>query len=420
VSQPIRATDVEPENVDWLWPNPKPEDGRIPRGMLVFVAGRPDQGKGLFVVRVAADVSNGTATGRPERVLYSAIEDSQGLMTRPRLEAAGANLDNVFLWKCRIPERLKELEAHVIRRQISLVVFDPVAAHLSHGISRHSDNIRSVLNPLAEIAENTGVTFLFVDHALKRVRQGGHPLDAVGGSGSGLPAACRMGYVFGQDPNDADMRYLCNVKSNLREKPSEVQFEIDVVDTELVANVPSVLVLDTDVTFDPMRLFDNKKRDGNSGRGDRRAAAAEWLTNYLLKNGKTHSKTVIEDAKQMGLTTKTLRRAASDMGVVITFGRGATWDLPQDVKDALAPTTPAPQPKDGVTEEQLEEAGADTVSEEELAKLAAEAEAAGELPDWDEELVALLGNQPDALSGDEAEVDETTFDTENEAGDDGS
>jgi hypothetical protein len=307
---------------------------------MTFIAGRPDQGKGLCCVHIAADVSNGVESGRPENVLYSAIEDSHGLMTRPRLEAAGADLKRVFLWRFQLPSQLREMEHIITEREVALVVVDPVAAHLSHGVSRHSDSIRNVLNPLQEIAEQTGVAFLFVDHALKRVRQGGTVLDAVGGSGSGLPAACRMGYVFGADPNDLDVRYLCPAKSNLRELPKAVRFEVDVNDTELVANVPSLIVNEENADFDGMRLFENRK--GNVGRPpNRRSQAAEWLSNYLLEAGHpVPSGQVFEDAKHHGMTNKTLRRAADDMGVLRDppgGGRNCTWELPKEVLDLLDP-----------------------------------------------------------------------------------
>jgi hypothetical protein len=86
---------------------------------MTFIAGRPDQGKGLCCVHIAADVSNGVESGRPENVLYSAIEDSHGLMTRPRLEAAGADLKRVFLWRFQLPSQLREMEHIITEREVS-------------------------------------------------------------------------------------------------------------------------------------------------------------------------------------------------------------------------------------------------------------------------------------------------------------
>lgn len=342
---PVRASGVDPEIVDWLWLN------RIPKGMITLVAGKPDQGKGLFAAHVAADVS---ANGG--RVLYSAAEDSHGMMTRPRLEAAGANLDNVLLWRFRLPQNGRELGEIIVNEKIDLVVMDPLASHLSGGISRHSDNIRQVLTPLTELIENTGTSVLIVEHALKRVPSSGHPLDAIGGSGSGVPAAARAAFVFGKDPDDEDRRILAPAKFNLGPPPKAVAFEIDVEDLDVVGEVPLLLVDEELMAFDPMRLFQTKTQAGKAGRPpDKRAAAAEWLTTYLADaGGPVKSSVIQEDSKQYGMSSKTLRRAADDMGVVKTppgGGRNCKWDLPNDVKELMGLIEKVPEPEGPMLED---------------------------------------------------------------------
>jgi hypothetical protein len=328
---PRKASGVKAEVVEWRWMK------RIPKGMLTLVAGKPDQGKGLFAAYIAAEISQ--AGGN---VLYSAAEDSEGLMTRPRLEAAGANLDNVHLWRFQLPRHGKELGQYVLDLDIDLIVMDPVARHLSGGISRHSDNIGSVLKPLTDLIESTGTSVLLIEHALKRVPKSGHPLDAIGGSSSGLPAAARAAFVFGIDPDDPDRRVIAPAKFNLGEWPKAVAFELDTEELKLntdhgtvEADVP-YLLLDEEVVFDPMRLFQGRTAPGKRGApNDKRAAAAEWLTTYLAENGASAAGPVMEDAKQWNMSRKTLERAAADMGVEKTSGRNSKWDLPDEVKEAL-------------------------------------------------------------------------------------
>lgn len=328
VSGPISADKVDAERVEWLWRE------RIPKGMLTVIAGRPDQGKGLLAAHVAAEVS------QTSKVLYSAAEDSAGLMTRPRLEAAGAVLENVLLWRFAIPMNQQELHQLIVEQEIALVVMDPFASHLSGGIKRHSDNVRQVLGPLTTLIEKTMTSVLIIEHALKRVPTTGHPLDCIGGSSSGLPAASRAAYVFGVDPDDEDRRILAPAKFNIGPKPKALAFDIEVEDIDVVGDVPALLEDEELLAFDPMRLFANKKQPGKVGRPpDKRAAAAEWLTTYLAdEGGPVNSGKVQEDAKQYGMSTKTLRRAAEDMGIVKHppgGGRNCTWDLPEEVKDMM-------------------------------------------------------------------------------------
>src|SRR3954453_6393473 len=128
-SQPIRLDRVKPERIEWLWRE------RIPKGVISVIAGRGHQGKG----RLSAP-TGGKASRAGVRVLYSAAEDSHGQMTRPRLEAAGVDMHNVLLWRFKLPKQWPELANIIVKHDIGLVVMDPLASHLSNGVSRHSDN----------------------------------------------------------------------------------------------------------------------------------------------------------------------------------------------------------------------------------------------------------------------------------------
>jgi KaiC/GvpD/RAD55 family RecA-like ATPase len=397
MAETIRAEDVQPEEVRWLWPRVDGVEGRIAEGTLSTFAGRPDQGKGLMAAHIASVVSREGNSRGHKNVLYSAMEDSHGLMTRPRLEAAGADLRNILLWRFQIPSQLRELEAIIRQKQIALVVMDPFAAHLSRGVSRHSDNIREVLNPLTSLIEETGTSILVVEHALKRIPASSHPLAAIGGSSSGLVAACRSAFLFGIDPADDDGRYLCTVKMNLRQwyRTEALRFELDAEDIENVGSVPA-LIYDDECNMDAMRLLDSHAGHGKVGRPpDKRAAAAEWLTTYLFNAGQpVPAGKVFEDAKQFRMTSKTLRRASEDMGVVKNppgGGRSCKWSLPQEIIDLLT----------GADEEQIEEKGeqiAQTLSTSDDA--VQEAEEAGMEVLTDEDVAALLGG---ALDDDESD-----------------
>jgi hypothetical protein len=120
--------------------------------------------------------------------------------------------------------------------------------------------------------------------------------------------------------------------------PKALAFEIDVGDVETVGETPFLMVDEEILAFDAMRLFDTTLQPAKIGRpADKRAAASEWLVTYLVENGPTKAGAIQEDAKQYGMSAKTLRRAAEDMGVVKSAGGGpnTTWDLPNDVKELM-------------------------------------------------------------------------------------
>lgn len=341
MANPVAAGEIDPVAVDWLWGE------RIPRGMMTIVGGRPDQGKGLFCTYLAAEISNmklrdpHSGKARKGRVLYSAVEDSHSQMTRPRLEAASADLDQVDLWRFQLPAQMSELEMILLSGNYDLLVMDPLAAHLSHGVSRHSDNIRTVLTPLTELIEATQTAVVIVEHVLKRVPQNSDAIASIGGSGSGIVAASRMGFLFGVDPGDDDRRLLCCIKNNLRERPMAISFEIDALEVDVVGEVPYLLQAE-EVEFDPIRMLSPQRFGGKVGRPpDKRANAAEWLTTYLFTAQMEDAKGVLagkvyEDAKQYGMSVKTVKRAAQDMEVVRNppgGGRTCYWTLSDEMME---------------------------------------------------------------------------------------
>lgn len=379
VTNPYTADQVVAEKPDALWPVANPGqhggslDGRIFRKTQHFVAGHRDKGKGLVTIRMGADVIKAGGS-----VLHMQFEDDPGLMTRPRYEAAGIRgdlLKRLHLRKFRFPERVSEFEEYVAEHKIDMIILDPVASSLSGNVNRHSDSIRQVLDRMQSFIADTPTrpAVIWVEHPNKNVKKSsGDPLAAIGGTSSGLVAYARVGYILGIDPDTDGDRILAHVKGNFMDRPPALRFELDVVDVPVKVvqmdedtGQPSVvdeeipapaLLFSEECIFDPMRLLVADKDDAKLGRpDDKKQAAAEWLTNYLFgafQGGLTATadfpevkigegvlgKRVQEDAKQVGIPERTLRRAKSDLGVDVLpkGGRQAKWHLPQEIVQALS------------------------------------------------------------------------------------
>jgi len=329
MKEAVKASSLKTEPIEWLWRE------HLPKGMICVVAGKPDQGKGLFSAHVAGEV-----TQNGGNVLYSAAEDDPKRITVPRLEAAQANLDNILLWNFRLPKDMPEMIDKIIDEEIELVVIDPLASHLSNGVSRHSDNIRVVTDPLREIADATNVTFLIVEHSLKRATKYMHPLGLIGGTGSGLPAAARAAYLFGSDPKDSERKLLCPVKMNVGEKPKSLSYQIDLDETIDYA-APFLLFKDECEVDASVFLDEGSGKDkGDPAMPTKRSEAFEWIVMLLDQNGGEMLATdVFRDARIAGLATNTVKRAAQDGGIIKNppgGGRKCKWSLPTQISEMLA------------------------------------------------------------------------------------
>jgi len=91
------AADVEPREVDWLWP------GRVPLGMITLFAGDPKLGKSYVALATAAALSRGLPLpmgdlpNRPGSTILMSAEDDPGRTIVPRLIVAGADLAKVHI-----------------------------------------------------------------------------------------------------------------------------------------------------------------------------------------------------------------------------------------------------------------------------------------------------------------------------------
>src|SRR5690606_17864384 len=91
-----KLSEIESRPIDWLW---RPW---IAKGKVTMIAGNPGLGKSQATLGIAAAVSTGgelpdgtfCATGK---VIVLSAEDDVADTIRPRLEAAGADLDRVFI-----------------------------------------------------------------------------------------------------------------------------------------------------------------------------------------------------------------------------------------------------------------------------------------------------------------------------------
>ena len=331
----IRASEIQRQPVEWLW------EKRIPRGMISLVAGPPGVGKSLFGYFLAGTVAAGgehvivangeesiskTALARIEAVLLSAD-------TLPRAEHKKA-LGRIEFLRPELPQEIDALRASIIRDKAALVVIDPITAHLSVSIMNGQD-VRRALTPLAGVAEETNAAIVLVSHTVKSIAKNAHPMNAIGGSGGGLQAAARMAFLFGRGEDEGEVR-LSLVKSNVGPDMPSYIFARFVHDFPDGIDAPFLLEEGEgeESSIEDARIM---LRDAGLTREARRAkreAASEFLIDFL-RAGPVRVTEVYAVAEKNQHAQRTIRRAAEELGIVMSGGPCSTWALPPGLLDTL-------------------------------------------------------------------------------------
>jgi archaellum biogenesis ATPase FlaH len=309
----IRAADVVSRTIEWLW------HGYIPLGMLTILEGDPGLGKSTLALSIAAAVSAGYAlTGSVARpaadVVLFTYEDDLGAVVRPRLEAAGANLDRIqivrgIVGNDRLPvfptdlPRLADLVRDCAAR---LVVIDPFTAALSTAVNSYKDqDVRSALSPLAKLAAETSASVLIVRHFPKS--SSGRAIAAGGGS-IGIAAAARSILALHSDADNTDRRVLAVVKSNIARIAPSLSLRIAINST----GHPLIDWLgESPLTADGLaahRAFTAPPEESALG-------VDEWLRR-LLHGERMLQKDVMKTAHGEGFSPSATYRAARRIGAV--------------------------------------------------------------------------------------------------------
>jgi len=169
----IRAADVEPKPVSWLW------RGWLARGKMHLIAGQPGAGKTTIALKAAATVSSGcqwpdgSLAEQGNVVIWSGEDDLADTLI-PRLEASGADLTRVFFAgemsygkERRAFDPAKDIPA--LQAAIdkaggaSLIVVDPIVSATAADSHKNSETRRG-LQPLVDMATTINAALIGVTH----------------------------------------------------------------------------------------------------------------------------------------------------------------------------------------------------------------------------------------------------------------
>lgn len=331
-------SEVEKEDVVWLW------ESRIPRGKITILDGDPGLGKSAVTTDLAARVSVGRpfpdGTDCPEGgVVLMNAEDGLADTIRPRLDAAGGDPSRVLALAeipdesrpdqdrvLSLPEDLRTIEEGIERVGAVLLLIDPLMAFLGGDTNAHKDqDIRRALASLKSMAERTGVAVVLVRHLNKG--GGGNPLYRGGGS-IGIIGAARSGLIVAQDPNDPEgkRRVLAGSKNNLAQMEESTSFQV-VTAVNGAARVEWLGQSDLSATDLVKTPLDDEEKSALD-------EAVEFLREEL--RGKPISaRTIYKNAKDAGVSERTLKRAKSNLKVNSEKEADGSWSwaLPDEDPD---------------------------------------------------------------------------------------
>ena len=236
--------DVKEERVEWFW------EDRIPYGNQTILAGNPGQGKSVLTIDLVARASTGRRmplsldSAEPISVILLTAEDGVANTVKPRLKAAGPDMNRVYVMEgireeageviqlISIPDDIPLLKTAIIETEARLIVIDPLDAFLADNVNSHQNHsIRRALTPLKMLAEETGVAVITVCHLNKNAGAGENAIYRVGGS-IGTTGAARSVLLVAPDPEDEDSRILAPVKCNLSHPPKSLAFHLEARDED--------------------------------------------------------------------------------------------------------------------------------------------------------------------------------------------
>jgi AAA domain len=330
----VPFSEIEAKWTDWLWA------GRLPRGMLSLLVGTEGHGKSALTLSLAAALTRGTLAGdfagEPSSVAVLTTEDDPARTMRPRIEAAGGDMERIFHVKMQLngqdagvkfPDDAAAVGRALGEAGVRLCIVDPIAACLDAKVNTWKDtDVRGALTPLIVAAEEHDFALLGVLHTNKRTNATARE-KAMGSVG--FLQVVRSALLLGLDPDSSDesARMLAHSKCNVGRLAPSIRVKLEeraVKIGQREANYPVAVIGElTSHHADDVARAEIAPDD--AGTETKRA----WKMLYELLDDGPRARSVIESAaKDRKLAWRTVERAKTESGGAVEAFRvegGKTW-----------------------------------------------------------------------------------------------
>jgi hypothetical protein len=313
----VRVLDVKARPVLYL------SEPHLPRAMVVLLAGLGGEGKSFLILDALARLSRGlpcfgaaTASYGPIHSLVMACEDGKEDTLKPRLIAAGADMERIEIVQGLVNAKgerrpfdigyLPYLRDYIVEgraqgKDFRVVSIDPITTYVGRAkVDDHRDaELKPALEGLSDIAQDLDITFICSAHLNKG--SGKSAMYRVMG-GAAYVTTSRLCYVYGRDHEDESRRVLATLKCNIPDRPPSLTVSSEVIPREqaLALLAPHVEHLSDDHRERLARqlrrlIYEGESQataddvlGGNAGPGrrpetDHIAAATDWLKDRLAE-----------------------------------------------------------------------------------------------------------------------------------------
>lgn len=297
----IQMSDVESENVSWLW------YPFIPYGKLTIIQGDPGEGKTTLVLNIAAKLSKGEVLDdeirckEPINIIYQTAEDGLADTVKPRLELAGADCTRISV----IDESDKSLSMSderigeaIIRTNARLLILDPIQAYLGGGMDMNRANeARDMTKRLGALAEKHKCAIVLIGHMNKAAGSKA----AYRGMGSiDFYAVARSVILVGRIEGKPDLRAVVQIKNNLAAFGHAKAFRLSESGFDWMG--------DYEITADEVL-------GGIAPKANKQEQAKTLLYELAQDRSMIPSTEIFEQAKEEGISKRTLENAKKELGI---------------------------------------------------------------------------------------------------------
>ena len=222
--------------------------------------------------------------------------------------------------KAQRPNEFPDLALH--HRDVRLIVIDPPSAYLGPKVDAYKESdVRRILAPVTQLAHDTGALVILVVHLNKRNEGGAQ--QRFGGSTAWI-AAPRAAFLVAED-EASRRRYMLPVKNNLGNDRLGFEYRV----AEKLLDYPSGPIKAPFIEWlgtsnrSASELLNPPKAKEPSALDE----AKDFLRNQLAGGAKPAAE-IKEVAENAGISSATLNRAKTDLGVKsIKLDDGWNWEL---------------------------------------------------------------------------------------------